>query len=648
MQWHYGVLIILGIIIFQYIVVICTAVARDPTGMLHEELEVYTSRFGQEERQPDWFSSSKLFSCATKQLMSGDMDGKTQADYLEFWINLVTPVVEFDYSPKDPPSSLIIQLDESFPSRLPTTWAAEVRYADGSQIYDVDLSSLSVTDPLIIPAHGAPIMVALFCATGIDTCKNLNLLVTRVRDVVPAAEAEANGMNYDSTPYVTPSTLPRLWHAVASPAMNQADCTELLAGNQPIVVEKMPTNIDKPTTMQFLTGSMAVASAQVTLCVQMDASRLNKLRRLAELWGGPISVAVFIDRPEQQEELAKWWRSSPYLSLHADIHLVRDDGEVPFGNGNGHGHFYPYNTLRNVAIAGARSDWLMYIEGDMILDATIRERLEVHLQRDMLRRAGSDVAYIVPLFKALEASSEVVVGVLPATPGAVPPAVGAVPVVIPDAEPVSVPADVGALRKKADTISAYPMESHGYFKEDQWYARWAKNKQSGQPQRPYPVELNFGMEPYFVVEKRVTVDYDQHMFCQRDKTQHVQMLRNVPFQFFMLPDVFVIDSEAEVQAAALPAGLQRHVDPKEGDFCVYNSVRAEVWLNWNLATLAHVITGRTKYTYDYSLLHSGAVRIAISFAVLVVLFLLLRSHQTTIREQQLIPMPALQKKRRDS
>ena len=63
---------------------------------------------------------------------------------------------------------------------------------------------------------------------------------------------------------------------------------------------------------------------------------------------------------------------------------------------------YPINVLRNAAILHARCDWVIYIEADMLLPSSAKDRLAEQLpsyaaQSDV---SGRPIAWILPLYMA--------------------------------------------------------------------------------------------------------------------------------------------------------------------------------------------------------------------------------------------------------
>ena len=68
---------------------------------------------------------------------------------------------------------------------------------------------------------------------------------------------------------------------------------------------------------------------------------------------------------------------------------------------------HPFNVLRNAAVRHARSDWVLYLEADMLLPAA-HERLRKHLPRFAAASGvdGTTPAWILLLYNALAAAKQ--------------------------------------------------------------------------------------------------------------------------------------------------------------------------------------------------------------------------------------------------
>ena len=157
----------------------------------------------------------------------------------------------------------------------------------------------------------------------------------------------------------------------------------------------------------------------VTLCLQLSVDRLHKLLSICDQWRGPISAAVYIG-PGGEEDI-EWvlraWLASPLMRRYVDIHLVTSpprDGDDQQAASSSLGYLqqatqrrgrpaaatrpplpsatpfvtssiappspllpwaYPFNYLRNVAVKGSRTEWVVTLESDMAMPSHARQRM---------------------------------------------------------------------------------------------------------------------------------------------------------------------------------------------------------------------------------------------------------------------------------
>lgn len=124
-----------------------------------------------------------------------------------------------------------------------------------------------------------------------------------------------------------------------------------------------PRTIRKPEQPFFLTADITPAADDVTICTILTVDRLLRLSQMSEMWGGPISAAVFLHDLSEVSHVMSWYLANSSLRRYVDIHLVYDDKIIAFELPD---RAFPVNILRNVAIRFARTANVFYIEGDFI------------------------------------------------------------------------------------------------------------------------------------------------------------------------------------------------------------------------------------------------------------------------------------------
>jgi hypothetical protein len=281
------------------------------------------------------------------------------------------------------------------------------------------------------------------------------------------------------------------------------------------------------------------------------------------------------------------WDGSDDLRAKTDIHIVLDDHMLPRGSKDADTRFYPINTLRNVALKGVRSDWIIYLEGDMRIDANTRSRLDAHVHDHFLAHKGRPHAYIVPLFYEGNDTD------------------------VSSSEMVPFPQNTGALLDLIPaSLNPYSKYSHSYFKLYKWsflYRGWLSGKfpSAGTTSNPYEHALEFGMEPYFVAEAAMLPAYDQHMVCYRDKVHQLYLMRLSGFRFFILSDAFIINHE-EPRIADLGADSTRDPSlPALYNLCdsEWSRARVKSWTQFAEGSLAHSLVCtllRTHYNHTHT------------------------------------------------
>lgn len=98
---------------------------------------------------------------------------------------------------------------------------------------------------------------------------------------------------------------------------------------------------------------------------------MTRLDAMARSWQGPISAVMYVgyrdDRDDEVAELNEYWSQSDALQkLFVDLHVVYKS-EKPWFRWEGMVvDPYPINLLRQIAVEHARTDYILYAEGDMI------------------------------------------------------------------------------------------------------------------------------------------------------------------------------------------------------------------------------------------------------------------------------------------
>ena len=228
-------------------------------------------------------------------------------------------------------------------------------------------------------------------------------------------------------------------------------------------------------------------SSSVTLATQLTFDRLDNLEEIASVWRGPISAVLFFTRVgDLNEPLSRfihlYFKSNP-LRQYVTFHMV-------FGDqlNNLDGSFYPANTLRNIALENSNTDYVFYVDADIIptFNASIAESRVI--QTDMTSEClDKTCAFIIPLFHAKTLNVKI---------------------------PKNKTSLLNVLKEDAPSIEAFSTVSHSVVRYRDWYTA----------DRAYEVKYKHNMEPYFIAESTAPLMNELFVGYGRDKCAYSKEL----------------------------------------------------------------------------------------------------------------------------
>ena len=154
-------------------------------------------------------------------------------------------------------------------------------------------------------------------------------------------------------------------HAIYIDDVSIASVTDLSDGGNeacPVYTDSFPQ--ERQVSYDFLTPSDPIDVRGITLVTQLTLDRLDMLERISSSWRGPITAVVLLFKAEVKsgrEALEKLYRRSKDIASYVTFHVVDEDAK----NSND-ASLYPANFLRNLGIAHARTDYVFYIDVDMV------------------------------------------------------------------------------------------------------------------------------------------------------------------------------------------------------------------------------------------------------------------------------------------
>lgn len=157
----------------------------------------------------------------------------------------------------------------------------------------------------------------------------------------------------------------------------------------------------------YKTAQGGPSSPRVTICTQLTINRLTRLDAMARSWQGPISAVLYVgyrgDRDDEVAGLNEYWEQSDALQRFVDLHVIFKSEQPWFAWEGMVVDPYPINLLRQIAVEYARTEYIMYAEGDMVPSpeghAIIASNWDKLLAMDdPAQHGGTRAAITVPLY----------------------------------------------------------------------------------------------------------------------------------------------------------------------------------------------------------------------------------------------------------
>ncbi|EFA82247.1 putative glycosyltransferase [Heterostelium album PN500] len=224
----------------------------------------------------------------------------------------------------------------------------------------------------------------------------------------------------------------------------------------------------------------------------VSVDRLERLAWMADKWRAPISAAVYIQNDTEIEAIANLIRGSYSVTQFVDIHLL-------YANNTR----YPINTLRNLSIKHAETDWVLLMDADFIPPISLYKNIVQHtykVPRDEL------TAFVIPSF----ASS---------------------------LDRFKIPDDKLDLLKEIKKKTIVPTNLNVCPKchTPSNYTRWYKEKDT------YEAKYQWVYEPYLVYRKIDAEPFDERLKGYGfDKNSQVFGMAVKGFKFVVLPECWIV------------------------------------------------------------------------------------------------------------
>ncbi|GAM18104.1 hypothetical protein SAMD00019534_012790 [Acytostelium subglobosum LB1] len=226
---------------------------------------------------------------------------------------------------------------------------------------------------------------------------------------------------------------------------------------------------------------------EVSIVTQVSIDRLERLSWMADKWRAPISAAVYIKDDSDIDHIISLIRSSYAVTQFVDIHLL-------YANNTR----YPINTLRNLSIKHAETEWVLLMDADFVPPIYLYQNLKVP--------KTNLTAFVVPSFAS-------------------------------DLERFELPDDKDTLLSMVLENEIFPTNVNVCSKchAPSNYSRWYTETQ------PYTAKYKWIYEPYLVFRPKQVEPFDERLKGYGfDKNSHTFGMAVQGYEFIVLPSSWIV------------------------------------------------------------------------------------------------------------
>ena len=308
----------------------------------------------------------------------------------------------------------------------------------------------------------------------------------------------------------------------------------------------------------------------VTLCTQLDESRLKMLFGQCRSWGGPMSTVVYLatgamGSVDAYDAIVRMKKKIDYVYETVARHGWCDlDVVLQVEHDQPNSWSYPYNANRNQAIARAKTRLVLLLDVDFLPSKGLRESI---LQKEVwgdLLQATQDrrEVLVLPAFETRQSIRDVRKGCAVARSAA-----------------SGSKDDLHKMFKNGDVVRFAPFFERGHGAtnysrwfslagiEDEKHASWAHN--SSCSVCGYEIEPEVGYEPFILMSRMHVPWFDERFRGYGwDKILHIYHLAKAGFKFVAHPSAWVVHRPHEPSAAykktfSGPAYTKKHRPTEE-------------------------------------------------------------------------------------
>jgi len=387
-----------------------------------------------------------------------------------------------------------------------------------AEAVEVPMEAAAVEVPVEAEAVEVPVEAAAVEVPEVEAAKSEEAVVETVVATPEILEPASEGSKLKlagaepqketlkiPTPVVSQSTLSVSSKSTAETSVSAT--AELSAKSQAFNFEFAP---------MYQKAWEAESSEGITLCLQSDLSRMNRLEPLARSWQGPISWAVLVTNDDDKWKLDDYLKNAPdSVKKYISVHMCRAQ-ESPKS--------YPINVMRNHAMRNVNTPWIYLMD----MDESVSAKMSDHMHQVSLAEGSSSTtkpAYVVMSWQWTGGDMR------------------------------DVPTNKEQLRKLKEqglVGQKAPYNPKGYAAKDVSHGEWL-NLSS-----PKATKFQDMYEPYYIARAAQVLDFDPR-FVGYGSNYYVQCLELAAshFTFVVLPEVFNFadeNPEARKWRAAMDEG----------------------------------------------------------------------------------------------
>lgn len=283
----------------------------------------------------------------------------------------------------------------------------------------------------------------------------------------------------------------QLWENDRDPGVKNASdpCSELWRS----------IDMDRSLITDFLEQETPWNQTAVTMVTQTSYGRIDHLLASIKMWGGPVSVTVYVKRDNVEEIVQKICDTKEFFTRRdIGLHFAPVQGK-----------YYPYNYLRNVALNNSRTSHVFLLDVDFNPMPGLHDKLVDYIKAGT---PGEKEVMVIPAFEW---------------------------------SPISMLRQPEFPQGKQELMDLWVKEYLFPFRLYRFYGghgptnftRWRS------ADKVYPAEWGPQFEPYIVMKASDAPRYWQKFVGPyRDKISQIQETHSKGFEFVIPPDIFILHS----------------------------------------------------------------------------------------------------------